>query len=85
VHVQIMHASMRGSVHIVSRHAGRLLDTGFSACLHNCTIIRRMCCAGRLLSGETENGMSRALGFLATCRKYNQGVRARDLLGLRGG
>jgi hypothetical protein len=45
VHVQVMHASMRGSVHVVSRQAGRLLDTGLSACLHNCTSIRRLCCA----------------------------------------
>jgi hypothetical protein len=45
VHVQDMHAYMRGSVHVVSRQAGRLLDIGLSACLHNCTRIRRVCCA----------------------------------------
>jgi hypothetical protein len=40
-----MHAPMRGSVHVVSRQAGRLLDTGFSPCLHNCMSIHRLCCA----------------------------------------
>jgi hypothetical protein len=45
VHVHVMHASMRGSVHALSRQAGRPLDNGFSACLHNFTSIRRLCCA----------------------------------------
>jgi hypothetical protein len=43
VHVQVMHVCMRGSVHVLSRKAGRLLDIGFSSCLHNCTSIRRVC------------------------------------------
>jgi hypothetical protein len=34
VHVQVMHASMRGSVHVVSRQAGRLLGIGLSTYLH---------------------------------------------------
>jgi hypothetical protein len=45
VHVQVLHASMRGLVRVLSRLAGRLLDTGFSKCLHNCTSIRRVCYA----------------------------------------
>jgi hypothetical protein len=45
VHVLVMHAFMRGSIHVVSQQAGRLLDTGFSTCLQNCTSIRRACCA----------------------------------------
>jgi hypothetical protein len=45
VHVDVMHASMGSSVYIVSRQAGRLLDTGFSTYLYNCTSIRRVCCA----------------------------------------
>jgi hypothetical protein len=31
MHVQVMHAYMRSSVHIVSRQARNVLDTGFSA------------------------------------------------------
>jgi hypothetical protein len=47
VHVLvIMHASIkRSSVQVVSRQAGRLLDTCFSTCLHKFTSIRRVSCA----------------------------------------
>jgi hypothetical protein len=40
VHDHAMHASMRSSVHVVSRQARRVLGTGFSLCLHMCTSIR---------------------------------------------
>jgi hypothetical protein len=67
--MHVMHASMRGSVHIVSREAGRLFNILGSQ--HVCTIVRisAECVApGRLQSGDTKNGMSFALvGFLATC------------------
>jgi hypothetical protein len=88
VHVHVMHASMRGSVHVLSRQAMRLLDAGFSACLHNCTCIRRVCSAqpSTLYRTATPRFACRMLKvFLPRARKYNHGARARDILGLRSG
>jgi hypothetical protein len=89
VHVQGMHAAiMRSSVHLVSRQTWRVLNTRLSTqCLHKFTSIHRVLCArAPTESGDTEYGMSCALGFLATYRKYNQGARASmGLLSVRGG
>jgi hypothetical protein len=70
VHVQDMHASMRSSAHVVRDKLG-----DYSTLLgsqHVCTIVlvSAECVApGRLHSGETENGMSGALGFLPRARR----------------
>jgi hypothetical protein len=67
MHVRVMHASMRSSVHIVSRQAGRLLDIGHTTCRTIALASAECFATGSLESGDTENGMSCALGFLATC------------------
>jgi hypothetical protein len=83
VHVQVTHASLRSSVHALSRQVRRLLGSGLVLSMLAQLSVEWFA-PNLLRSGDTENGMSCALDFLSTCLEIQLSSTGLGPIGLEG-